>query len=238
MGVVDGKAFTDLKARMNIICEVNGEPQSDSDLRRFLVGCNGDVDEASQQIMGYMKWLQQTPQYGMEDGVKAITQEYVQKQVDSGKAVLLSQLDSGGRPVVLVTARLHDMGAPDYDIDELCRFVVFMINSAVEVMGEDMHQACILFDLQGLSMNNMDYGLVKRLIYMLTRFYPERMGVCLLHNAPTMFSACWPIIRPWLNERTASKIKFTKGNEVFQYVPQEAFPPQFNSNATEKLSQG
>ena len=57
----------------------------------------------------------------MEDGVKAITQEYVQKQVDSGKAVLLSQLDSGGRPVVLVTARLHDMGAPDYDIDELCR---------------------------------------------------------------------------------------------------------------------
>jgi hypothetical protein len=59
--------------------------------------------------------------------------------------------------------------------------------------------------------SNIDYPLIKRLIYILTNFYPERLGVMLLHDAPSFFSSlCWPLIRPWLNPSTRSKIHFTR----------------------------
>lgn len=51
---------------------------------------------------------------------------------------------------------------------------------------------------KGFSFYNMDYGFVKQLIWLLTRRFPERLGRCLLLNAPLIFSGCWSIIRLWL----------------------------------------
>lgn len=43
---------------------------------------------------------------------------------------------------------------------------------------------CLIFDLSGIAISNVDLSVAKRIIYMLTHFYPERMGDCLLLNAP------------------------------------------------------
>jgi len=43
----------------------------------------------------------------------------------------------------------------------------------------------------------MDYGFVKQLIWLLSRRYPERLGKCLIVNAPFLFTGCWALIRLW-----------------------------------------
>jgi len=43
----------------------------------------------------------------------------------------------------------------------------------------------------------MDYQVIKNLIWLLSRHYPERLGICLVLNAPTLFSGCWGIIKGW-----------------------------------------
>ncbi|EDO33346.1 predicted protein [Nematostella vectensis] len=85
---------------------------------------------------------------------------------------------------------------------------------ALRKCNEDIiDNVCIAFDMKGFSFSNMDYGFVKQLIWLLSRRYPERLGVCLLINAPLIFSGCWSLIRLWINDVTANKIVFIRDRD-------------------------
>jgi len=73
-------------------------------------------------------------------------------------------------------------------------------------------------------MSNIDLNAAKRIIYMLSNFYPERMGQCLLVSAPMLFSAAWAVIRPWLSRRTQTKIEFCKPHELGRWMAPTALP--------------
>jgi hypothetical protein len=84
---------------------------------------------------------------------------------------------------------------------------------------------CIVFDLKNFSLTCMDYPLIKNIIWLLSRHYPERLGVCLIYNAPTVFSGCWAIIRGWLDENTSSKVTFVNSEEdLCQYLIPDILP--------------
>ena len=73
-------------------------------------------------------------------------------------------------------------------------------------------------------MSNLDLHAVKRIVYMLSNFYPERMGQCLIVSAPLIFSAVWAVIRPWLSRRTQSKVQFCKVEELGRWIAPAALP--------------
>ena len=77
---------------------------------------------------------------------------------------------------------------------------------------------------EAVGMSNIDLDAAKRIIYMLTNFYPERMGQCLLVSAPMIFSAAWAAIRPWLSRRTQTKIEFCKSIELGRWITPAALP--------------
>lgn len=91
---------------------------------------------------------------------------------------------------------------------------------------------CIIFNLEGIAMANVDMSAAKRIIYMLTNFYPERMGLCLLVSPPLLFSAAWAVIRPWLSRATQEKIKFCKGKDLHKFIDVEALPTFWNGTDT------
>jgi hypothetical protein len=62
---------------------------------------------------------------------------------------------------------------------------------------EVVDNLCIVFDLKEFGLSCMDYQVIKNLIWLLSRHYPERLGVCLVLNAPALFSGCWSIIKGW-----------------------------------------
>lgn len=130
----------------------------------------------------------------------------------SSKARVLNHRDCVGRPVVYFPAKNHN--ASDRDIDEVTRFIVHCLEIASKRCFEEVvDNLCIIFDLQNFSTSCMDYQLIKNLIWLLSRHYPERLGVCLVINAPGIFSTIWPVIRAWLDENTAKKV-FIVDNEM------------------------
>ncbi|CAH2979801.1 unnamed protein product [Chilo suppressalis] len=66
---------------------------------------------------------------------------------------------------------------------------------------------------------------LKNLIWLLSRHYPERLGVCLIINAPTFFSGCWAVIKGWLDENTAGKVTFVNSEmDLCQYLIPDILP--------------
>lgn len=117
-----------------------------------------------------------------------------------------------GRPVIYIPAKHHS--ATDRDLEELTKFIVFCLVSVLrkviflksrcfqeeackKCFEEVIDNLCIIFDLKDFSLSCMDYQVIKNLIWLLGKHYPERLGVCLIINAPTLFSGCWVIIKGW-----------------------------------------
>jgi hypothetical protein len=104
-------------------------------------------------------------------------------------------------------------------VDEYVRYVVFM----TELMISNMRplpdhvvpqQFVVLFDLDGftprLIFRRNIRMMIRMLIYVAQAQYPERLRQAMLVNAPFGFESAWKLIRPLLDEKTASKIHFTK----------------------------
>jgi hypothetical protein len=88
--------------------------------------------------------------------------------------------------------------------------------------------------LQGVRLQNIDYDAAKRIIYMLTYFFPERLGICLLVGAPLFFSAAWHIIKPWLHARTQSKILFVQPSQLGSHIAPESLPDWLGGSADDE----
>jgi hypothetical protein len=43
-------------------------------------------------------------------------------------------------------------------------------------------------------------------------------------NSPFLFSACWAIIRPWLDPVTAAKVGFVKKDDLKTYFDEDKIP--------------
>lgn len=84
---------------------------------------------------------------------------------------------------------------------------------------------CIVFDLAEFSTSCMDHQLVKNIIWLLSKHYPERLGVCLILNSPTIFSTIWPVIRGWLDENTSKKVVFVNSEmDLCNYLIPDILP--------------
>jgi hypothetical protein len=68
-----------------------------------------------------------------------------------------------------------------------------------------------IFDLSGLGMSVLHKGMTdvfKSTLKLTQDYYPETMDQCFIVNAPTVFTACWAVVKPLLAERTVQKVKF------------------------------
>jgi len=211
--------FQDLKNRLEPLFDAEPlKAQTDACLRRFLRAFE-DVDETYSALIKYINWRE-------EFGVNCLSRgdDDIEEQLAMGKAEVLDFPDHVGRPIILVTVRNHD--ARSRDLNVITKFIIYILEEATRKCDEDViDNLCITFDLKGFSLNNMDYGFVKQLIWLLSRRYPERLGKCLIINSPFIFTGCWAFIRLWLHEVTSSKIVFIKNEEhLAEYIPLDVLP--------------
>lgn len=194
--------FEDLKSRMKLIAEADPSQYHNCySLRRYLRAFK-TPDDAFKAILKTNKWRKV---YGVED--LNLDTPAVKQNLEANKARVLKHRDLHGRPVVYIPAKNHS--ATDRDIEELTKFIVFCLEEAGKKCFEEViDNFCIIFDLQDFSLSCMDYQVIKNLIWLLSRHYPERLGVCLIINSPSLFSGCWAIIKGWLDENTSSKVVF------------------------------
>jgi hypothetical protein len=183
---------------------------------RFLRGRKGDVDKAFRALKRHVEWRK-------EHDVDNISADTIREEIDSGK-VTVNGVDLKGRPVITVIARKHDKSKRDFD--QMRRFIIYMLEETMKQAQPHEEKMVILFDLAGFGMQCMDYEILKMLIEILQFNYPETLSVALVVSAPMLFSACWMIIRPWLDPVTAAKCTFLSTSQLTNHVDPAAIHPE------------
>uniref|UniRef100_D3TNE0 Phosphatidylinositol transfer protein 16 n=1 Tax=Glossina morsitans morsitans TaxID=37546 RepID=D3TNE0_GLOMM len=206
----------DLKERMKLIAEADpNQYHNDYSLKRYLRAFK-TTDDAFQAILKTNKWRDQ---YGVSD--LANSPELHQY---GDKARVLRHRDCAGRPIIYIPAKNHNSNTRD--IDEMTKFIVKCLEEGCQKCFEEVTDTlCIVFDLAEFSTSCMDMQLVKNLIWLLSKHYPERLGVCLILNSPGFFSTIWPVIRQLIDDNTAQKVIFIDNEtELCKYLIPDVLP--------------
>ncbi|CAG9859493.1 unnamed protein product [Phyllotreta striolata] len=217
--MVNENDLKELKEMMKMIVDADPDQyHNEFSLKRYLRAFK-TVDEAFKAILKTNKW-----RIDYQVNSLKIDSPEIDRNLKSNKAKVLRHRDMTGRPVIYIPAKNHN--ANNRDIDELTKFIVYCLEDACKRCFEEViDNLCIVFDLKDFGMACMDYQLIKNLIWLLSRHYPERLGVCLIINSPALFSGCWAVIKGWLDENTTSKVKFVSSEEeLCKYLIPDILP--------------
>jgi hypothetical protein len=189
---------------------------SDTTYLRFLRGRKHEEDKALRAMIRYIEWRQDN---GV-DSIKERTNEF-KDELESGK-LSTSYFDKDGRPVAHIFARKHNKNTRD--LDQIRKLIIFALEDILQRAKPEEERMVICFDLKGFSLNCMDYDAVKVLIEILGFNYPETLHRAVIVNAPFLFSACWVIIKPWLDPVTASKVSFIRIDQLKEHFSEDNIP--------------
>lgn len=165
---------------------------------RFLRARKWDVEKAMLMLVSAVNWRHEER---VEDIIRkgdsiALAKEQsadeksFMAQYHSGKAYVRGS-DKEGRPVFAIKVRLHDPKLQSPESMEM--FVLHNIETIRTMIRHPSEKACLIFDLTGFGLKNMDFHVVKFLVQVFEARYPEYLGVVLIHNAPFIF---WGLSHP------------------------------------------
>ncbi|KAG0017543.1 hypothetical protein BGZ81_010700 [Podila clonocystis] len=190
----------------------------DSLLLRFLRARKWNVNNGLNMILKAFKWR-------LEDDIEEVKSKSEEElnakyrgfklQMEMGKSYLHGT-DKNGRPVVYINVRMHKPA--DQDQKALEKFTIYVMEMGRLMIQPPVETACLVFDMTGFSLANMDYNFVKFLVQCFEAYYPESLGILLIHKAPFVFWGVWKIIEPWLDPVVASKIRFTRSDQEMTEV--------------------
>ena len=164
---------------------------------RFLRARDLDVSRATEMLMAHKPWREQWMPH-------AITIADLPNSMPSG-CWRFAGYDRQGRPVTSIRTSLWDPSK--YSLEEYVRYIAFFAERATCLFPAGVSQSVYVFDLNGWKLSHAAYfSYIKQLVELNQNHNPERLGAAFLVNVPFIFAAAWQVIRPWLDERTASKV--------------------------------
>lgn len=165
----------------------------DATVLRFLRARNWDVIKAMDMLASAINWRNERQVdeeiVGKGESVAmklspTVDEEAFVTQYRSGKSYVRGT-DKDGHPIYIIKVRLHDPHLQSATAMET--YVLHNIETIRILARGSCHKACLVFDLTGFGLRNMDFHVVKFLVEVLEARYPETLGVVLVHNAPFVF---------------------------------------------------
>ncbi|KAJ1959848.1 phosphatidylinositol transfer protein csr1 [Dipsacomyces acuminosporus] len=127
--------------------------------------------------------------------------------MDTGLAFACAE-DRLKSPVYIVRVRVNI--ARNRNILAIKRFLCWQIETSQLLAGKSDGRVTILFDLTGFTKENIDIKLVVTLISLLANYYPETLGILILHVNSWVFTGIWSVISPFIDPVVKSKIVMAK----------------------------
>ncbi|KAI1122043.1 CRAL-TRIO domain-containing protein [Nemania abortiva] len=217
----------------------------DALLLRFLRARKWDLQRALVMMISTMNWrasemrvdtdvMVNGEEYALinekssDESAKAQGEDFL-AQMRLGKSYCYG-IDKAGRPICVCRARLHKAG--EQSEASLERYTVYLIETTRFLLSPPVDTGCVVFDLTGFSLANMDYTPVKFMVKCFEANYPESLGVVLVHKAPWVFQGIWRIIRGWLDPVVASKIHFTNNvKELEEFIAIDKIPDEMDGTS-------
>ncbi|CRK28598.1 CRAL-TRIO domain-containing protein C3H8.02 like [Verticillium longisporum] len=209
----------------------------DAIVLRFLRARKWDVEKAMEMLTSTIDWRHERRMdeeiVRKGESVAFITspsedEKNFLAQYRSGKSYVRGS-DMEGRPVYIVKARLHNPSLQSAAAMEA--FVLHNVETISLMVKAPNDKTCLVFDLSGFGLRNMDFHVVQFLVQVFEARYPESLGLVLVHNAPFVFWGIWSVIKHWLDPVVASKITFTSGKTgLSKYIPPENLQKSYGGN--------
>jgi len=174
---------------------------TDACLRRYLRARSWNVKRAEKMLRESLEWR---ATYRPED----IRWEDIAKEAETGKVYRVPVLDKQGRTVLMMRPAKQNTTSRDGQIKQL----VYSMENAILNMPEGQEEMVWLVDFKNWT-KAISIKLAQESAYVLQRHYPERLGMGILLNPPHIFEAFWQIVKPFLDPRTARKVKFVYSND-------------------------
>lgn len=191
---------------------------SSTTVMRFYRGQKKNADAALESMKKYLHW-----RFAEDvDNIDNRKAEY-QREVDA-KKVAVGYRDLHGRPAGYVFVHRHN--AYDRNVNEVRLQTIWTLEALRKAAKPEEERFVISVDLSKFSMRNMDYEALKCQVDILQSHYPETLESAYIIDSPFIFSACWRIIRPWLDPVTAKKVHFIRHSELHKYFDINTVPKE------------
>ncbi|GJJ67673.1 hypothetical protein EMPS_00019 [Entomortierella parvispora] len=200
----------------------------DSLLLRFIRARKWNTINALNMMFKAFKWRldEDIPavKYSTDEELNALYPKFYE-QLESGK-FFIHGTDKEGRIVAYLNVRLHYPN--DQPAKTLEKLTVYVMEAGRVLVQYPVETVCLVFDLTGFSLSNMDFAMVKYLVTVFEAYYPESLGRIIIHGAPFVFWGVWKVIQPWLDPVVAAKVVFTRKDEdLIQYIPATHLPDHY-----------
>eukprot|EP00931_Biecheleriopsis_adriatica_P115504 TRINITY_DN91292_c0_g1_i1.p1 TRINITY_DN91292_c0_g1~~TRINITY_DN91292_c0_g1_i1.p1 ORF type:complete len:432 (+),score=73.96 TRINITY_DN91292_c0_g1_i1:46-1296(+) len=220
MGVFDDTA--DLVARVlkdpavaAALARAVGGPEAsfvdDACVKRYLRACEGNVQQAARALASTLEWRLRVHPAAIE--CSACLQD------PHSHNLRTVGIDAYGRPVIY-TCFSQAMNRTDHakSMEHLTRALedacAILASRAKTSASAKPAETCVwVADFHGYSFLKDSNPRTAILAAKLMSHYPERLGRCVLVDAPSMFAATWSAVRQVINATTASKVVFLRTDD-------------------------
>ncbi|GKV44570.1 hypothetical protein SLEP1_g51738 [Rubroshorea leprosula] len=185
-------------------------------LIRFLKARDWNVQKAHKMLVECLQWRIQND----IDNIlaKPIIPTDLYRAVRDSQLVGLSGYSKEGLPIIAFGVGLstYDKASVNYyvqshiQMNEYRDRVVFP--AATKKYGKYIGTCLKVLDMTGLKLSALNQINLMTVITTIDDLnYPEKTNTYYIVNAPYVFSACWKVVRPLLQERTKKKIQVLQG---------------------------
>lgn len=191
---------------------------TDTVFLRFYRGMKLKEEETYTDLLRYHQWRKDND----VDNVETNHAEAIER-VKSMRVTQFPIFSKENYPATYNFSRRHNKN--NRELEDMRWFIIYAIETLVKNSNPEQQRCMIVMDLKGFGLHCMDYEVVKILLSILQANYPETMEKIFIVDAPFLFSACWAIIRPWLDPVTAAKISFTNRAGILECFDESVLPP-------------
>lgn len=201
-------------------------------LVRFLKARDGNVSKAHKMLMDCLHWRVQNEIDKILS--KPIVPTELYRAVRDSQLIGMSGYSREGLPVFAVgvglstfdKASVHCYVQSHIQINEYRDRVI--LPSASAKHGRPITTCVKVLDMTGLKLSALSQIKLLTIISTVDDLnYPEKTNTYYIVNVPYIFSACWKVVKPLLQERTRKKIQVLQGsgrNELLKIMDFESLP--------------
>ncbi|KAL3614709.1 hypothetical protein CASFOL_041466 [Castilleja foliolosa] len=201
-------------------------------LERFLNARDGNVLNALKMLIDCLNWRVQNE----IDNIlaKPINPTDLYRAVRDSQLIGMSGYSKEGLPVIAIgvgrstydKASIHYYVQSHIQLNEYRDRVI--LPSATKKFGRYVGTCIKILDMTGLKISALNQIKLLSVISTIDDLnYPEKTETYYIVNAPYIFSACWKVVRPLLQERTRKKVKVLSGSgrdELLKIMDYESLP--------------
>ncbi|KAI3466409.1 hypothetical protein Pfo_023072 [Paulownia fortunei] len=201
-------------------------------LVRFLKARDGYVSNAHKMLIDCLNWRIQNE---IDDILaKPINPSDLYRAIRDSQLTGISGYSKEGFPVIAVgvgrstydKASIHYYVQSHIQVNEYRDRVI--LPSVTKKFGRYIGTCIKILDMTGLKISALNQIKLLSVISTIDDLnYPEKTETYYIVNAPYIFSACWKVVRPLLQERTRKKVQVLSGSgrdELLKIMDYESLP--------------